>query len=84
MNKIVNGFAIFLIVLKNITCVEYLGEQVWADSRGRDKFFDYAEKAEPNTKQYSYKSANGNFDTELFNVSFIKYFKFFVSMMCVF
>lgn len=72
MNKIVNVFAIFLIILKNVTCVEYLGEQVWIDNRGRDKFFDYAEVAEPSTKKYYFKTANGNFDSELFDVSFKK------------
>lgn len=58
--------------LKSSESVELFKEKAWMDSRGKDNFFDYAEKAEPNYYYYNISRASdlnnysSNVDLELF------------------
>lgn len=83
MNKVAHVLlAISLNIFQDITCIEYLNEQAWLDTRGRDSFFDYTALAEPN--RYYYNNINdqntysNNVDSELFFVSiyFLKILSF--------
>ena len=61
--------------LKSSESVEIFNEKAWMDSRGKDNFFDYAEKAEPNYYYYNISRASdsnnysSNVDLELFDTA---------------